>query len=266
LTSPAAVRYFSRRALVRSPGQTLVEPRLFAADRSASKSFAPSQLLHSQSESTCPVVRVDRSTGVACRHCRRCTSSPSRAGWSSPRRSPAAGRGSSPTTFRIRNSRTSRSRASTRASISTGSQGSPAGSIPVNGFSARWTGKVQAQYSQTYTFYTNSDEGVALWVNGQQIIDNFTDHTLTEDSGTITLTAGETYNIRVDYYENAFDAQMQLSWSSDSTTKQIIPTSQLYPDSAGRPAPGSTGTSARPNLRLGQLDQTTYTVNGGGSA
>ena len=49
-------------------------------------------------------------------------------------------------------------------------QGSPDPSIPVDGFSARWTGKVQAQYSETYTFYTNSDEGVALWVNGQQII------------------------------------------------------------------------------------------------
>ena len=46
-------------------------------------------------------------------------------------------------------------------------QGSPAASIPSDNFSARWTGKVQPQYTETYTFYTQSDEGVALWVNGQ---------------------------------------------------------------------------------------------------
>src|SRR5205823_1392436 len=42
--------------------------------------------------------------------------------------------------------------------------GSPDPAVPSDFFSARWTGKVQAQYSETYTFYTNSDEGVALWV------------------------------------------------------------------------------------------------------
>src|SRR4051812_44258624 len=103
-------------------------------------------------------------------------------------------------------------------------------SLPADGFSARWTGKVQAQFNESYTFYTNSDEGVSLWVNGQQLIDNFTDHTLSEDSGTISLKAGEMYDIRLEYYDNQFDATMQLSWSSPSTAKQIIPQSQLYGD------------------------------------
>ena len=108
--------------------------------------------------------------------------------------------------------------------------GSPDPKVPSDFFSARWTGQIQAQYSESYTFYTNSDEGVAMWVNGQQIIDDFDDHTLTEDSGTISLQAGEMYDIRIEYYETAFDATMQLSWSSPSTPKQIIPASQLYGD------------------------------------
>lgn len=107
---------------------------------------------------------------------------------------------------------------------------SPGIGVPADGFSARWTGKVQAQHTESYTFYTQSDEGVALWVNGQKLIDNFTDHTLSEDSGTISLKAGELYDIRLEYYDNAFDATMQLSWSSPSTAKAPIPSAQLYGD------------------------------------
>src|SRR5436190_5086435 len=44
---------------------------------------------------------------------------------------------------------------------------SPGPAVPQYSFSVRWTGQVQAQYSQTYTFYTVSDDGVRLWVNGQ---------------------------------------------------------------------------------------------------
>ena len=45
------------------------------------------------------------------------------------------------------------------------------------------SGKVQAQYSEAYTFYTFSDEPVRLWVNGQQIINNWQDHVFGEDAG-----------------------------------------------------------------------------------
>ena len=94
---------------------------------------------------------------------------------------------------------------------------SPGAGVPSDLFSARWTGKIQAQHTETYTFYTESDEGVALWINGQQIIDNFSDHPLTEDAGTISLKAGELYDVRLEYYETAFDATMKLSWASPST-------------------------------------------------
>src|SRR4051812_49093550 len=42
----------------------------------------------------------------------------------------------------------------------------PANTIAGDTFSVRWTGQVQANYSQTYTFSTVSDDGVRLWVNG----------------------------------------------------------------------------------------------------
>jgi glucose/arabinose dehydrogenase len=60
------------------------------------------------------------------------------------------------------------------------------------------------------------------------VIDNYRDQAPTERSGTITLQAGQRYDIRMEYYENRGGAVAQLSWASATQTKQIIPQSQLY--------------------------------------
>ncbi|MEH2008987.1 Calx-beta domain-containing protein, partial [Nostoc sp.] len=75
---------------------------------------------------------------------------------------------------------------------------------------------------------TTSDDGVRLSVNGQQIINQFNDHSATEYSGSIALVAGQKYDIKLEYYENTYSAVSQLSWSSASQPKEIIPQSQLY--------------------------------------
>jgi hypothetical protein len=107
--------------------------------------------------------------------------------------------------------------------------GAPIAGIQGDTFSVRWTGEVEAQFTQTYTFYTVTDDGVRLWVNGQQLIEDWNNHAATENSGTITLTAGQRYTIQMDYYENTGAAVAQLLWSSPSQTKQVIPQTQLYP-------------------------------------
>jgi hypothetical protein len=95
-------------------------------------------------------------------------------------------------------------------------------------FSVRWTGKVKAFYTESYTFYTVSEDGVRLWVNNQLLIDHWTEHAATEDSGTIAMVAGQKYDIKIEYYENAGLASMKLSWSSAHTPKAIVPTSALF--------------------------------------
>ncbi|MGH7215335.1 MAG: PA14 domain-containing protein, partial [Tepidisphaeraceae bacterium] len=122
--------------------------------------------------------------------------------------------------------------------------GSPGPSIANETFSAVWTGQVQAQFSQTYTFHTLSDDGVRLFVNGQKLIENWTNHPATENSGSITLVAGQKYDIRIEYYENVGNAVMQLRWSGPSTPKQVVPTSQLYPSASPQPPPPGQGLSA----------------------
>jgi len=107
--------------------------------------------------------------------------------------------------------------------------GSPDASIGADTFSARWMGQVQAQFTETYTFYTVSDDGVRLWVNGQLVVDSWVDQGPTEHSGTIALSAGQKYDLKMEYYENGGGATAKLLWSSASTPKQVIPQNQLYP-------------------------------------
>ena len=103
---------------------------------------------------------------------------------------------------------------------------------PVSGFgedfwSVRWTGHVQAQHTQIYTFHAQANDGVRLWVNGQLLINQWREQATTEFSGSIALIAGVKYDVQVEYYDATGDALCNLSWSSPSTAKQIIPQSQL---------------------------------------
>jgi|GEM_PF-1246856 len=106
--------------------------------------------------------------------------------------------------------------------------GSPDVSIAPDSFSVRWTGFVQPLFSQTYTFYANTDDGARLWVNGVLLVDKWVDQPVTEWSGTIALTAGQKYSIKLEYYDNGGGALAKLSWSSPSQVKQILPQSQLF--------------------------------------
>jgi len=105
---------------------------------------------------------------------------------------------------------------------------SPDPCIGSDTFSVRWTGQVEPLWSETYTFYTKTDDGARLWVDGNLIINKWQNQTATEWSGTAALTAGLKYDIKMEYYDNTGDALAQLRWSSASQTKQIVPQARLY--------------------------------------
>lgn len=106
--------------------------------------------------------------------------------------------------------------------------GSPAAAIGADSFSVRWLGKIRPQYSEAYTFYTTSDDGVRLRINGQLVIDQWNDHAATVHSGTVTLQAGQLYDIQLEYYENGGFAVMKLEWQSPSQPRGIVPANYLY--------------------------------------
>ena len=106
----------------------------------------------------------------------------------------------------------------------------PDPTIGQTNYTVRWTGSVQPQFGETYTFTTVSDDGVRLWVNGQLLVNAWTaQNSGVTNSGSITLNAQQLYSIRMDYFQTASNAVAQLWWNSPSTAKAIIPQTQLYP-------------------------------------
>ncbi|MHC4324473.1 MAG: PA14 domain-containing protein, partial [Planctomycetota bacterium] len=138
-----------------------------------------------------------------------------------------------------------------------GNPGGPDPAVGDDNFSARWTGEVEAAFTETYTFYARGDDGVRLWVNGQQLVDAWVDQGATEYSGTIDLVAGQMYSIVMEYYENGGGTTAELRWSSPSTTKNFVPQAALSPPiraSSPNPSNGATGAKMTPILTWGAGD------------
>jgi hypothetical protein len=101
-------------------------------------------------------------------------------------------------------------------------------------WSARWTGFVEAPATGEYTFHTVSNDGIRLRVNDVLVIEDWTDHGEKEDAGRITLTAGERYAVRLEYFYNGGQGVSKLWWTPPGGRKEAVPASALHLPSGGR--------------------------------
>ena len=108
----------------------------------------------------------------------------------------------------------------------------PGTNVNTNSFSVRWTGFVEAPATGTYTFQTITDDGGRLWVNGVQLINNWSDHSATTNTaGPINLVAGVRYAVTMEYYENGGSAVARLLWRSPGNTTFVpVPADRLFPN------------------------------------
>jgi len=120
-------------------------------------------------------------------------------------------------------------------------------------FSIRWEGMVQAQYNEPYTFYTSTDDGARLTIDGVQQYDFLTagrgeveDKVVVRDAdgNPVTWAAGSKHDVLLEYQEGGGGYGYHLRWSSPSTPKATVPQSQvqaLAPASAPTGLAGSSG-------------------------
>ena len=103
----------------------------------------------------------------------------------------------------------------------------PAG-VAATHFSVRWTGAVIPTTTESYTFYTITDDGVRLWINGTLVIDHWVDQGATKYASTpIALTAGTPALFRYEYYQNGGGDSATFHWSSPSIAEQVIPAANM---------------------------------------
>ncbi|HEY2527884.1 MAG TPA: PA14 domain-containing protein [Xanthobacteraceae bacterium] len=96
--------------------------------------------------------------------------------------------------------------------------------LPAVGFSVRWTGQIVPAFSETYTLNLGAGGVARLYLrpsgarNYTLVVDTGTGATL----GTYTFTAGQLYDVKVEYSCSTGPSALSLSWSSHSVNPEII--------------------------------------------
>lgn len=105
------------------------------------------------------------------------------------------------------------------------------------GFSRQWLGYFVPSTTQTYTFFLQSDDASYLWVGNNavssytranSIVNNGGLHGFVEQSGSISLTSGVYYPIRVQYGENTGGDQLDFNYSTPTITKTTDLTGRIF--------------------------------------
>jgi uncharacterized repeat protein (TIGR01451 family) len=96
----------------------------------------------------------------------------------------------------------------------------------VDDFGVRWTGKINVTDPGRYTFFTKSDDGSRLYIDGRFIVNNDGQHSMQERSGTITLRNG-LHDVDLWFFERGGNAGVILSWDPPSSSKTVVPASAL---------------------------------------
>ena len=93
---------------------------------------------------------------------------------------------------------------------------------PTDHFAARYTGSVEVAQAGRYTFYLTSDDGSALYVDGELVIDNDGLHGTMDRRVRLDLDAG-THEIEVRYFERDGEQSLRLEWRGpDSDGRRVV--------------------------------------------
>ena len=110
-------------------------------------------------------------------------------------------------------------------------------------WSARWTGQIEAPVSGSYQFKVFYDDGVRVWINNTQLIDDWTVHPWSVARyAQINLDGGKRYDIKLEIRQDWFAAELKLLWILPGQNQsQYVPTDRLYPTGTSQQAPTVTG-------------------------
>ena len=98
---------------------------------------------------------------------------------------------------------------------------------PEHFFGLKFRSKIKIDNPGLYRFYTSSNDGSKLYVDGKLIVDNDGLHGPVQKSGEIQLTKGM-HDIIVDYFQGGGSKVLMVFYSSDGIEYRPIPGSVLY--------------------------------------
>ena len=95
----------------------------------------------------------------------------------------------------------------------------PGNGVGPDNFSVRWTGSFT--FAGTTTFTASADDGIRVWVDANQIINEWVNHPVTTYTAGVVRPRGRTRSL-VEYYEEWGDAVAQVSWQQAGHSNVIV--------------------------------------------
>ena len=84
--------------------------------------------------------------------------------------------------------------------------------LPKDSFSIRFTGRIRPEKTGQYFFAACSDDGIRVYLDGELIIQDWSDHSARTRSAKRQLESGKVYEIKLEYYENWGLALARFGW------------------------------------------------------
>jgi hypothetical protein len=107
----------------------------------------------------------------------------------------------------------------------------PGSGVNADYFSARFTGRlIVPAYTGVYTFCLKGDDGIRLWINNVNLLQNAYWRAMDSETGcgNMFLLAGQSVPIKVEFFDLLEDAIMELKWSWSGHAAEVIPSSSFY--------------------------------------
>ncbi|MFZ2537930.1 MAG: PA14 domain-containing protein, partial [Oscillospiraceae bacterium] len=106
----------------------------------------------------------------------------------------------------------------------------PDDSIERDTFSVVWTGYIEVPSTGNYDFYTYSDDGVQLKINGETLINRWglVNLEYTKSNHSMYLEQGIKYRLSLKYQEIPLNSTIFLFWKKEGEFKSMVPSTAFY--------------------------------------
>ncbi|MDZ4700654.1 MAG: PA14 domain-containing protein [Rhodothermales bacterium] len=107
-------------------------------------------------------------------------------------------------------------------------EGVPIDRLSADNFTVRWTGYIQPEHTETYTFTVGADDGARVWIDGDLVVDTWDAGGYTYTSGSKALQADYMYPLKVELLETTGRTEIALYWASPTTSYRVVDSNRLF--------------------------------------
>ena len=98
----------------------------------------------------------------------------------------------------------------------------PTPQLTGNNFSVRWTGKLTPPETGTYKLGFTADDGARVYLDGKLIVEAWPTNPKKTATADVTLDAGRSYDLRMEYFQNNRENIAKLVWSYPRMTERLL--------------------------------------------